>query len=61
VVDGLARALVVPCLLGVLEVTDVPNEGGGTSVGRNTTALNLVVFVVGDEPFLVLDVKQPPW
>jgi hypothetical protein len=59
VVDGLAGRLVVASLLGVLEVTDVPDEGGGVAVGTGAAAVVLVVLVVEDEELLVLGVEDP--
>lgn len=58
-VDGDAGVLVVASLLGVLEVTDVPDEGGGVAVGTRAAAVNLVVLVVQDEELLVLGVEHP--
>jgi hypothetical protein len=59
VVDGLAGSLVVAGLLGVLEVTNIPDEGGGVAVGSGATAVVLVVLVVQDEELLVLGVENP--
>lgn len=58
-VDVGAGALVVARLLGVLEIANVPYEGYGTAVGGDTATFDFVVFVVGDEPFLVVDVEEP--
>lgn len=59
VVDGAAGSLVVTGLLRVLEIADVPDEGYGAAVGGGTARFDLVVFVVGDEPFLVFGVEDP--
>jgi hypothetical protein len=59
VVDGDAGVLVVASLLGVLEVTDVPDERGGVAVGAGAAAVNLVVLVIHDEELLVLGVENP--
>lgn len=59
VVDGLARGLVVAGLLGVLEVTNVPDEGCGMAVGSRAATVVLVVLVVEDEVLLVLSVEHP--
>ena len=58
-VDGRAGSLVVPRLLGVLEVTNVPDKGGGAAVGARAATVKLVVLVVHDKPLLVLRVEDP--
>lgn len=58
-VDGLAGSLVVASLLGVLEVTNVPDEGGGVTVGTGATTVVLIVLVVENQELLVLSVEDP--
>jgi len=59
VIDGGAGPLVVASLLGLLEVADVPDVGDGAAVGGGTTLLDFIVFVVHDQPFLVLSIENP--
>ena len=58
-VNGLARGLVVTGLLGVLEVTDVPDEGSRVTVGSRAAAIVLVILIVHDKVLLVLLVEHP--
>lgn len=58
-VNRLARVLIVAGLLGLLKVSNVPDERGGVAVSSRSATVKLVVFVVQDEPLLVFLVKHP--
>lgn len=59
VVNTLVGTLVKSGLLGVLEITDIPDVGDGVAVGGGAGKLVLVVLVVHEEPLLVVDIVNP--
>lgn len=59
VIDGLARSLVVACLLGMFKVANVPDESHRATVGSGTAGFNLIILVIRNEPLLVFCVKDP--
>lgn len=59
VVDGLCGVLEETGLLGLLEITDVPDESNGVTVGARASTVSLVELIVEDKELLVLGVKNP--
>ena len=56
---AVARGLEVAGLLGVAEVADVPEVGGGIPITGGTSAADLVVLVVEHEELLPVGVSDP--
>jgi hypothetical protein len=54
-----ARTLERTSLLGVLEITDVPDESDGKAGLRRAVATGFIELIVHDEELLVVDVKNP--
>jgi hypothetical protein len=59
VVRTVGLALEETGLLGVLEITDVPEVGDGVAVGAGTDTIVLVVLVIEDEELLPGGVGDP--
>lgn len=59
VVDAGAGRLVVARLLGLLQVSDIPDKRCSVAVGTRAASVVLVVLVVKDQELLVLGVENP--